>query len=180
MKEIIKIFIAFLKIGSITFGGGYTMLPLLRRDIVHREGWATDEEIIDYYAISQSLPGIVASNTAMLIGYGRHGVPGQIAALLGIIFPSLVIILVIAMFIKNFLELEVVIHAFNGIRVAVSVLILNTTIEMAKKCIVDAACVCVFLAAFSAFAFFDISPIIPVLAAAAAGILLKVMTERRA
>jgi chromate transporter len=172
MSKLFEIFMVFFKIGALTFGGGYTMLPLLQRDIVRSRRWATDEEILDFYAISQSLPGIVAANTAMFIGYRRGKTPGLIAAVCGVAFPSLIIILVIAAFIKNFLEIEAVRHAFNGIRVAVAALIAGTAVKMWRGCVKDTARMIIFLAALAVFTFADVSPITPVVAGALAGIAL--------
>jgi chromate transporter len=173
MKGLLEVFLTFFKIGVLTFGGGYTMLPLLQKDVVQKLNWATNEEIIDYYAVSQSLPGLIAVNTAMLIGHKRGKTSGLVAATLGIAAPSIIIILVIASFIQNFSELESVKHAFNGIRVAVSVLILNTTVSMWKSSVKDKACVAIFLTALLVFTWVSISPIFPVIAGAVAGILLK-------
>ena len=179
MGEIFEIFRVFFKIGALTFGGGYTMLPLLKAEIVRERQWATEEEVIDYYSISQSLPGIVAVNTSMLIGWNRRGVPGLFAACLGMVAPSIIIILTIALFIKNFLGHEIVIHAFNGIRVAVGALILKTVLEMGVKSLKDSVCVLIFLLSLGLFTFADISPIIPVLLGAAAGVILIKRGEAR-
>ncbi|MDR2137662.1 MAG: chromate transporter [Synergistaceae bacterium] len=173
VKDLWEIFSVFFKIGILTFGGGYTMLPLLQRAIAQRRSWVTNEEIIDYYAISQSLPGIIAVNTAMLIGYKKEKIPGLLAAALGVASPSLLIILIIAMFITNFLDLEIVTHAFNGIRVAVTVLIANAAISMWKSSVKDLPRVLIFAAALLTFALVKISPIFPVVAGAVAGIVLK-------
>ncbi|MDR3280514.1 MAG: chromate transporter [Synergistaceae bacterium] len=178
MKELLEVFCTFFKIGVLTFGGGYTMLPMLNRDIVKNLNWATEEEVIDYYAISQSLPGIVAVNTAMLIGYKKRNVSGMIAAALGVVCPSVIIILTIALFIKNFLGIESVMHAFNGIRTAVAALIVNTTVDMGRKCLIDPICVVIGIAALLAFTFVDISPIIPVVGGAAAGIAARARAKR--
>ncbi|MDR3076146.1 MAG: chromate transporter [Synergistaceae bacterium] len=172
MRELFEIFRVFFKIGALTFGGGYTMLPLLQADIVRNRKWTSEEEIIDYYAMSQSLPGIVAVNTAMLIGYKRKGAGGLLAACLGMVTPSIIIILVIALFIKNFLGHAAVIHAFNGVRIAVAALITKTVFDMGLKSLIDAACLGIFAVSLLVFSFADISPIIPVLAGAAAGIAL--------
>jgi len=173
MKELFEIFFIFFKIGALTFGGGYTMLPLLQADIARNRKWAAEEDIIDFYAISQSLPGIVAVNTSMLIGYKRKKIPGLLAACLGMICPSVIIILIVAMFIRNILQHEAVTNAFNGIRVAVAALIVKTTFDMGKKSVIDIACAAIFLISLAVFAFTKISPIIPVVAGAVAGIALK-------
>ena len=102
MKELINLFKAFAKVGVLTFGGGYAMLPILQREIVEKNNWATDEEIMDYYAIGQCTPGVIAVNTATFIGQKNKGVIGGIVATLGVIFPSIVIITIVAAFISNF------------------------------------------------------------------------------
>ncbi|MDR0764851.1 MAG: chromate transporter [Synergistaceae bacterium] len=171
-RECIDIFAVFLKIGALTFGGGYTMLPLLRADIAEKRKWASEDDIIDFYAVSQSLPGIVAVNTSMLIGYKKAKIPGLVSACLGMICPSVMIILAIALFIQNFLAVKTVGHAFGGIRAAVAALIVKTAFDMGKKCLVDGACALIFAAAFLAFTLADISPVIPVAAGGMAGIVL--------
>ncbi|MDR3320987.1 MAG: chromate transporter, partial [Synergistaceae bacterium] len=110
MRELLTIFSVFFKIGLLTFGGGYTILPILQSDIVQRLRWLPNEEIIDYYAISQSLPGIIAVNIAMFIGHARGKIPGLLAAALGVIAPSIIVILAIAAFLENILHIEVVGH----------------------------------------------------------------------
>ena len=102
MKELWELFIVFAKIGGFTFGGGYAMLPILQREVVENRNWATSEELMDYYAIGQCTPGIIAVNTATFIGYKRKGIIGGIVATIGCVFPSLVIIMIIAAFINSF------------------------------------------------------------------------------
>ena len=172
MKDIFEVFRVFFKIGALTFGGGYAMLPLIKAEVVRDRHWVTEEEVIDYYAISQSLPGIVAVNTSMFIGWSRLRAPGLLAACLGMVTPSIIIIIVIALFINNFLGHEAVIHAFNGIRVAVGALIAKTVLEMGVKSLKDKACVLIFLVSLGLFTFADISPVIPVLLGATAGVVL--------
>ena len=133
MKELFDMFVTFASVGVLTFGGGYAMLPMLQREVVDKRSWATEDELADYYAIGQSTPGIIALNVATFIGYKRKGLPGAIFASLGIVFPSLVIIMLIAALISNFLDLQWVQHAFNAVRVCVTVLILNTVIRMFKS-----------------------------------------------
>ena len=123
MKELLDMFLTFARIGGFTFGGGYAMLPMLQKEVVNGRHWATDEELMDYYAIGQCTPGIIAVNTATFVGYKNRGIPGAIAATLGVIAPSLVIIMIIAAFISNFIELSFVSSAFAGIRACVCVLI---------------------------------------------------------
>lgn len=171
MRNLMKLFLTFAKIGLFTFGGGYAMLALLQEEIVNRQKWATDEELLDYYAIGQCTPGIIAVNTATFIGYKFKKVPGAIFATAGMVFPSLVIIMLIAGFLQNFLEYEIVGHIFGGIRVVVAVLIFNAVFNMAKKAVVDK--ICLIIAAISTILAFFISPIWIVIAAAVLGLFIK-------
>ena len=179
MRELLEMFVIFARIGGFTFGGGYAMLPMLEKEIVNNKHWATEEELMDYYAIGQCTPGIIAINTATFIGYKVKGVPGAIAATLGVIAPSLVIITVIAAFISNFMELTFVNSAFAGIRACVCVLILNAVVKLAKKALVDKAAVALFVIVLGLALFTDISPAILVVLAGAAGILIKGRKEKQ-
>ena len=157
MKELIKLFMAFAKIGAVTFGGGYAMLPILQRDIVEKHGWATEEELMNYFAIGQCTPGVIAVNTGTFVGYKIKGVLGGIAATLGVIFPSIVIITIISAFISNFSDMEIVKHAFNGIRICVCVLIFNAVTKLAKNALIDRWAWGIFLLVFILSVFFDVS-----------------------
>ena len=119
LKELLTLFLTFAKVGVMTFGGGYAMLPILQREVVENKGWTTDEELTDYFAIGQCTPGVIAVNTATFIGQKRRGILGGIVATLGVVFPSLVIIAALAGVIDAFSHLAWVQHAFAGIRVCV-------------------------------------------------------------
>ena len=137
MKDLLELYWAYLKIGCVNFGGGYAMLPLLERELVTKRGWTTMEELRDYFAIGQCTPGVIALNVSTFIGQKRKGVAGAIAAMLGFLTAPIAIILVIAAFLRNFAELEVVQHAFAGIRVCVCVLILQAVLRLWKYSVVD-------------------------------------------
>ena len=137
MKDLLELYWAYLKIGCVNFGGGYAMLPLLERELVTKRGWTTMEELRDYFAIGQCTPGVIALNVSTFIGQKRKGVAGAIAAMLGFLTAPIAIILVIAAFLRNFAELEVVQHAFAGIRVCVCVLILQAVLRLWKSSVVD-------------------------------------------
>lgn len=137
MALLAELFLCFAKIGVMTFGGGYAMLPIMQRELVENKGWATEDQLADYYAVGQCTPGIIAVNTATFVGSSQAGVAGGIAATLGVVFPSLVIILVIAAFLRNFMHLEVVGHAFNGVRAGVTALILTSVIKLFKGAVKD-------------------------------------------
>ena len=173
MKELLQLFAVFAKIGAFTFGGGYAMLPILQREIVEKRQWATEEELMDYYAIGQCTPGIIAVNTATFIGGKKKGIPGAIAASLGVVFPSLVIITVIAACIQNFRHIEAVQWAFDGIRAAVVALILSAVIKLGKKSIVDVATAAIFLVVAVLSVVTNLSPAVFVVAAGLCGLLLK-------
>lgn len=133
MNIFLQLFCTFFKIGALTFGGGLAMLPMLNREIVDKKHWATEDELLDYYSIGQCTPGIIAINTATFIGYKIKGKTGAIFSTFGIVCPSLIIIICIASFIKNFLHIQWVIYAFGGIKIAVSCLVLDTLITFFKK-----------------------------------------------
>ena len=173
MKKYWELFLAFARVGVLTFGGGYAMIPMLQRECVEKTGWATEEELMDYYAVGQCTPGIIAVNTATFIGNKLYGTLGGIVATLGVIFPSLVIIIVIASALTNFADNPYVKSAFAGIRVCVCVLIFNAVMKLWKKSVPDRPALCIFLAVFILSVFLDISPVIFVLLCAAAGIFLK-------
>ena len=132
MKALWSLFLTFAKVGVMTFGGGYAMLPILQREVVENKGWATDEELTDYFAIGQCTPGVIAVNTATFIGQKRAGIAGGIVATLGVVFPSLVIISALAKVITAYAHLAWVQHAFAGIRVAVCALIASSVLKLAK------------------------------------------------
>ncbi len=178
MKTLLQLFAAFARVGVMTFGGGYAMIPILEREIVDRHGWATSEELMDYYAVGQCTPGVIAVNTATFVGYSVAGVPGGIMATLGVVFPSVVIITVIAGILTNFADLPSVKSAFAAIRVCVCVLIFNAVMKLWKKAVPDKATLVLFLLVFLLSVFLDLSPIVFVVLCAVAGIVLTRMGVR--
>ena len=180
MNKLLDLFLTFARIGGLTFGGGYAMLPMLQKEVVEKRGWASEEELMDYYAIGQCTPGVIAVNTATFIGYKTHGILGGIAATAGMITPSLIIITIIAAFIQQFAHLAVVQHAFAGIRIAVCALVLQSVWKMAKKGVVDVPTSVILLVTFAAVAFFGVSPVVMVIVAAIAGIAIGMIRRRRA
>lgn len=179
LKELLTLFLTFAKVGVMTFGGGYAMLPILQREVVENKGWATDEELTDYFAIGQCTPGVIAVNTATFIGQKRRGILGGIMATLGVVFPSLVIIASLAGVITTFSHLAWVQHAFAGIRVCVCVLIFNAVLKLWKGAVKDVWGLVIFLVILALSVFTKLSPIIYVLAAAVAGLLVKNLGAKR-
>ena len=172
MKQLLKIYWIFAQMGACCFGGGYAMLSLLQKVIVEQHGWATEEELMDYYAIGQCTPGVIAVNTSTFIGHKLAGIPGAIAATLGFISPSLLIITVIAAFLESFATNPFVAHALAGIRVCVCVLILDSVLKLGKKSVKDAVSWTVFLVTAAVAFFTEIPTIAIVLGAGAVGYIL--------
>ena len=179
MRLLWDMFITFAKVGVMTFGGGYAMLPILQREVVDNKGWATEEELIDYFAIGQCTPGVIAVNTATFIGQKKKGFSGAIAATLGVVFPSLVIISLLAGVIEAFSHLVWVQNAFGGIRVCVCVLIANAVVKLYKKAIIDVPTLLIYLLVTLGSIFISVSPVVFVIFAAVVGILLNAMGGKK-
>lgn len=173
MNIYLDLFLTFARIGVCTFGGGYAMLPILQREVVENRGWATDDELTDYFAIGQCTPGIIAVNTATFIGQKKKGNLGGVCATLGVVFPSIIIITLIAAFLKNFAHLPVVAHAFAGIRACVCVLILNAVVKLKKSSVIDLPTTVIFLAVFLLSALWGISPALIVVICGVIGLGLR-------
>ena len=173
MNPYLDLYLTFARIGVCTFGGGYAMLPILQREVVENRHWATEDELMDYYAIGQCTPGIIAVNTATFVGQKTAGIAGGIIATLGVVFPSLIIITIIAAFIQNFSDLAIVQNAFAGIRVCVCVLIFNAVVKLWKKAVVDKPTLVICVLVILGSALTDLSPIVFVIFAAVVGIILK-------
>ena len=133
MKQYWEIFLVFFKIGAFTFGGGYAMIPLIRNEVVNKKGWLEDEEFMDMLAIAQSMPGPISLNTALFVGSKRFGFKGSLFSAAGIILPSFIVILLIAMVFTQFKENPVVERVFKGIRPAVVALIVAPLLSLGKS-----------------------------------------------
>ena len=169
MKELVDLFLTFARIGGFTFGGGYAMLPMLQKEVVERRHWATEDELMDYYAIGQCTPGVIAVNTATFIGYKLRGIVGGIVATLGVVAPSIVVITIIAAFIQGFAHIAAVNHAFAGIRACVCVLIFNAVLKLAKKALIDKVTVALFCLILALSLFTSVSPALLVIGAGVFG-----------
>ena len=179
MRQFIKIFLTFARIGAFTFGGGYSMLPMFQRDLVEKNGWLTETEMTDFFSVSQCLPGIIAVNTSVFVGHKQAGRAGGIAAALGIITPSIAIIMIIAAFITRFSDIPAVQNAFAGIRACVCVLIINTIIKLWKSAIVDKISLLIFAVVFAVSFFTSLPVAVLVVAAGAVGIGIKALRRRK-
>ena len=169
MKLLIDLFFTFARIGVCTFGGGYAMLPILQREVVEKRGWATDEELTDYFAIGQCTPGIIAVNTATFIGYKLKSYVGGVVATLGLVFPSLVIIIIIAAFLAEFADIPAVQHALAGVNACVVALIAVSVLNLGKSTLKNALSIGIFLVVLALGFWAGISPVILIVAAGVAG-----------
>ena len=173
VKILTDLFLTFMQVGGLTFGGGYAMLPILQREVVEKRDWATDEELADYFAVGQCTPGIIAVNMATFVGQKQAGILGGIVATLGVVAPSLVIISILTGFINTFAELAVVKNAFAGIRVCVCVLIFNAVCKLWKGSVKSKLALAIFAVVTLGSLFFDLSPVLFVVVAAVLGIGLE-------
>ena len=185
MKDLWELYWVYLKIGFVNFGGGYAMLPLLERELVTKKGWATLEELRDYFAIGQCTPGLISLNVSTFIGRKRKGVAGAVAAMFGFLTGPILMILAIAMFLQNFAQLEVVQHAFAGIRVCVCVLIVQAVLRLWKSSVVDPVALVIYIVVFALHAFSGVLPVkIPaavlVILAGVAGVIISDRRNRAA
>lgn len=176
---VLEIFLAFLRIGAFTFGGGYAMIPLIQKEVVDRKKWITDEDILEIVAIAESTPGPIAINAATFVGYRTCGLLGSFAATLGIVLPSFLIILALSSALDLFYEVPAVRYAFTGIRAGVLALILKALYTMYRKVKKGLFSYLLMAFAFLAVAFLKIDAIWVILACAAIGLTVSLLTERR-
>lgn len=179
MKELLEIFLVSFRIGIMTFGGGYAMLPILQREVVETREWVSEEEVLDYYAIGQCLPGIIMVNTMIFIGQKQKGNIGGIVAAIGTVFPALIIITVIAALLTNFADVPAVKHAFAGIRVCVCVLIFNAVLKLWKSSVVDWKCFVIFIAVALASLLTSLTPVLFVILSAVMGIAISCLEVKK-
>lgn len=173
MHDVWTIFASFFRVGLLTFGGGYSIIPMLEKEAINKYNWLTKEELLDFFAVSQCIPGIIATNMAVMVGNKVKKAPGAAAASLGVVTPSLIIIMLIAAFLQNFAHLAIVQNAFWGIRVVVAALIAGVVLSMFKTGVIDKLTFVIFIAVFLCSIFLGISPVWYVLGSAACGLIAK-------
>lgn len=179
LKNLLDLFFVFFKIGAFTFGGGLAMLPILEKDLVDKLKWSTREELMDFYAISQSTPGIVAVNVATFIGYKRCGIIGGIIGTLGVVTPSIIIITLIALFLQNFMDISWVQKAMAGINVAVAALLTKAVWTFAQKGVKNLLGFILFIVAFLLMAFLNVNTIFIIIGSALVGIISFVLASKK-
>ncbi len=187
MKELLELYWTFVKIGCVTFGGGYAMLPILERELADKRGWTTLDDLQDYFAIGQCTPGIIALNVSTFIGQKRKGVAGAVAAALGFLTCPIALIIVIAAFLRNYASEPLVQHAFAGIRVCVCVLILQAILRLWKSSVVDPFTLVLYavilalsaISSFTALLPFKIPAAVLVILAGVAGLVASLLKNKK-
>ena len=181
---LLTLFLTFFRIGLFTFGGGYAMISVIENICVEKKHWITHEDLVNVTVIAESTPGPVAINCATFVGYKQKGLLGSIAATLGVVLPSFIIIWAISMFLERFLEIAWVASAFRGVRVAVGLLILDVGIRMAKKMPKEPIRIILLIAALVLMVLINllnwkISTIVLLLCAAAVSLIVFLFHERK-
>ena len=179
-KTLLKLFSTFFKIGAFTFGGGYAMIPLIQREAVEKQGWISDDDILEIVAIAESTPGPIAVNAATFIGYRTAGVVGAFFATLGVVLPSFLIIALLSRVIEEFQHIRAVKYAFFGIRAGVLAMILKALCNMFKKCKKNALSLSLMALAFVLVALLNLKVLHVIFISAAIGLVFSLMAERRA
>ncbi len=172
MKTAFELYISFLKIGSLMFGSGYTMLPLLSHEIVEYRGWITEDELMDAYALSQCVPGVIAVNTAAFVGQKRGGWGGAAAAVLGVITVPIVAILLVATVLMQFWNSPTMVNIFNGVRVAVAAVITSAVVQLIRANVKNWLGIALCVVGFVIIAILHLSPVFVVLLAIVVGLVL--------
>jgi chromate transporter len=172
MKKFSELYWTFFRIGCLTFGGGYAILPILERELIRKKGWTTMDEVMDYYTIAQVTPGIIAVNISTFIGYKFRGILGGIVSTAAFVSPACIIVTLIAAFLGAYQDLPLVQHAFGGIRVAVAALVLDTAVKMIRGFYRDLKALALFALALGLSVLFSPSPAFVAAGAGIAGFIL--------
>lgn len=167
-----EMFVSFLKIGTLLLGGGYVIVPLLNNELVDKKGWVTKEDVIDFYALGQCVPGIIAANTTLFIGYKLRGKTGALAAFFGLILPPFLAIILLASFLVRMSKNVIMNDVFWGVNVAIIILLFLTVKEVWNKSIVDKFTFFIF-ALILVSMLFGLSPSIAIVLSALLGIIYK-------
>ncbi len=172
IPKLLELFFVFLRVSAITIGGGYVMFPLMKSEVVDSKGWISAEEMVDFYALGQSIPGIIAMNTATLIGYRKRGIPGALAAAAGVATPSLVVILLVAAFLTPYFDQPWVQKAFSGIRAAVVAMIVMAVWQIGRRTVNTLSKGAIALGSFLAIIGLQVNPVVMIFTGAVLGFLL--------
>ena len=178
LKLCLQLFLTFLKIGAVTFGGGYAMIPIIENEITDKKGWISSEDLLEVVAISETTPGPIAICAATFIGYKIAGILGAFCATFGVVLPSFIIIYIISLFLRAFEELQVIKYAFFGIRAGILALLMKAVISMFKKAPKNIVAYLIMAASFIAVAIFSANVIIVILSAAVIGLAATLIARK--
>lgn len=178
-RQFLELYLAFVKIGAFTFGGGLAMMPIMQRELIEKRGWLTEEELIDYFAIGQSTPGIIAVNVATFVGYKRLGWFGGIIGTLGVVTPSWVIIMILAGAISSVDKYPLAQKALRGINVAVAALLTSVIVKFSKKTIKNLWNAFFMLLAFVLIYFLKVQSVWIIIASLITGSLLTLYKQKK-
>lgn len=178
MKQYLEYYLTWFRIGLFTFGGGYAMLPMIEKEVIDRHHWTTEDDVMNYYAIAQCTPGVIAVNVATFVGYFQKGVLGALVCTLGVISPSIIIMTAIAGALSSFSDLAIVQHALSGIRIAVCILMSTSIVKLFKKGVIDAGAGVIFCSVLAFAIFTELSTVVLVIASGAMGVLFSMMKAK--
>lgn len=179
IRQFIELYLAFVKIGAFTFGGGLAMMPIMQRELIEKRGWLSEEELIDYFAIGQSTPGIIAVNVATFVGYKRLGVLGGIIGTIGVVTPSWVIIMLLAGAISSVDKYPLAQKALRGINVAVAALLTSVIVKFSKKTIKNVWNALFMLLSFALIYFFKVQSVWIIISSLIIGSLLTIYRQKK-
>ncbi len=179
LRTLLELYLVFVKIGAFTFGGGLAMMPIMQRELIEKKGWITEEELVDYFAIGQSTPGIIAVNVSTFVGYKRAGWFGGIIGTIGVVTPSLVIISLLAGAISSIDKYPLAQKALRGINVAVAALLTSVIVKFSKKTIKNIWNALFMLLSFVLIYFFKVQSVWIIIAALVIGSLLTLYKQKR-
>lgn len=179
IKQLLKLYLVFAKVGTFTIGGGLAMMPMLQKELIDKRHWITEDELLDYYAVGQSTPGIVAVNVSTFVGYKQLGILGGVIATLGMITPSLVIIMILAKFINSISDYPYVQKALNGVNVAVAALLTSVVVNLCKKTIKKPINVVFMLVAFVIVFFLKVPSFYVIIAALVTGVIITAVKLKK-
>jgi chromate transporter len=171
LKEYLDLLATFLKLGALTFGGGYAMIPVVERELIKKKGWIDMDEVMNYYAIAQVTPGVIAVNLSTFVGYKRKGPAGGILATIGFVIPGILLVTIIALCLGKFTDAPMVQHTFAGMRVAVGALILDTVIKIVRGVFKSWKSLAIYGIVFALSFVWSFSPALLVVASGIAGLL---------
>ena len=180
LKRFFDLYFTFVKIGTFTIGGGLAMMPMMQKELIDKKHWMTEEDLIDYYAVGQSTPGMIAVNVSTFVGYNQLGILGGIVATLGMVSPSIIIITILAGLINSIDEYPMVQKALRGINVAVAALFTSVIVKFVKKTIKKPLHVLLMLISFTLVYFFKVQSFWIILAAILCGVVITSVNIRKA